>query len=111
MSKELTLTHLLAPWVSLSHQVGNDVAIQRLELDSRKIKTGSTFVAIKGHTVDGRQFIHAAIKQGANAIIAEADEQNVHGKVEQLEGVPVVYIADLNQNLSQLASRLATTQP
>ena len=106
MSKELTLTHLLAPWVSLSHQVGNDVAIQRLELDSRKIKAGSTFVAIKGHTVDGRQFIHAAIQQGANAIIAEADEQTVHGQVEYLGGVPVVYSADLSQNLSQLASRL-----
>lgn len=41
------------------------------EIDSRLIKKGDTFVAIKGHTVDGHDFIDQAIKNGASEIITE----------------------------------------
>lgn len=43
------------------------------ETDSRKVQPGSTFVAIKGHTVDGHDFIETAIKNGAIKIIAEKE--------------------------------------
>lgn len=43
----------------------------KYETDSRKIKPGQIFVAIKGHTVDGHDYINAAIKNGAIKIIAE----------------------------------------
>ena len=43
----------------------------KYETDSRKVKPGQTFVAIKGHTVDGHNYISDAIKNGAVAIIAE----------------------------------------
>lgn len=44
--------------------------ILKYETDSRKVVPGQTFVAIKGHTVDGHDFINAAIKNGATKIIA-----------------------------------------
>lgn len=40
-------------------------------IDSRKVKPGQTFVAIKGHTVDGHDYIENAIKNGATNIVAE----------------------------------------
>ena len=43
------------------------------ETDSRKIKPGQTFVAIKGYTVDGHTFIDKAIENGATKIIVEED--------------------------------------
>lgn len=43
------------------------------ETDSRKIKPGQTFVAIKGYTVDGHNYIDSAIKNGASEIIAEKE--------------------------------------
>lgn len=43
----------------------------KYETDSRKIKPGQTFVAIKGYTVDGHDYIDSAIKNGATEIIAE----------------------------------------
>ena len=43
------------------------------ETDSRKIKPGQTFVAIKGFTVDGHDFIESAIEKGATRIIVEED--------------------------------------
>ena len=43
----------------------------KYETDSRKVKPGQTFVAIKGYTVDGHNYIESAIKNGASEIIAE----------------------------------------
>ncbi len=42
----------------------------KYETDSRKVKPGQTFVAIKGYTVDGHDFINKAIENGATAVIA-----------------------------------------
>lgn len=42
-----------------------------IKTDSRKVVSGDTFVAIKGHTVDGHDYIETAIKNGATKIIAE----------------------------------------
>ena len=43
------------------------------ETNSRNVKPGQIFVAIKGHTVDGHDFIEDAIKNGAIKIIAEKE--------------------------------------
>lgn len=43
----------------------------RYETDSRKIKEGQIFVALKGHTVDGHDYIDKAIENGAKEIITE----------------------------------------
>lgn len=43
----------------------------KYETDSRKIKPGQIFVAIKGHTVDGHDYITNAVDNGAIRIIAE----------------------------------------
>lgn len=40
-----------------------------IKTDSRLIKKGDTFVAIKGHTVDGHNFIDKAIENGAECIV------------------------------------------
>ena len=45
----------------------------KYETDSRKVKPGQTFVAIKGYTVDGHNYIDSAIKNGASEIIAEKE--------------------------------------
>lgn len=43
------------------------------EIDSRKIKPGQIFVAIKGHTVDGHDYIKQAIANGAIKVVAEKE--------------------------------------
>jgi UDP-N-acetylmuramoyl-L-alanyl-D-glutamate--2,6-diaminopimelate ligase len=48
-----------------------DVEISDVQIDSRKVKNGTAFIAIKGGMADGHQFISKAIEQGASAIIAE----------------------------------------
>ncbi len=47
-----------------------------IKTDSRKVVKGDTFIALKGNTVDGHDFIDSAIKNGAEKIICE------HGKYD-----------------------------
>ena len=49
-----------------------DIEIKGIESNSKKIKKGFLFVAIKGFDVDGHQFIDEAIKKGATAIVVDA---------------------------------------
>jgi UDP-N-acetylmuramoyl-L-alanyl-D-glutamate--2,6-diaminopimelate ligase len=46
--------------------------VTSIEIDSRKVKAGSLFVAIKGEHADGHSFIAKAIELGAIAIVCEA---------------------------------------
>ena len=48
-----------------------------IKTDSRKVHPGDTFVAIKGHTVDGHDYIQKAIENGATKIISEKGEYQV----------------------------------
>ena len=45
--------------------------VTQITTDSRQVTAGSVFVAIKGETHDGHQFIEGAIRSGAVAIISE----------------------------------------
>lgn len=51
---------------------GNDqVEIAGVKIDSRQVKPGCLFVAIKGTQVDGHRFIGKAVELGASAILCE----------------------------------------
>ncbi|PTM59225.1 UDP-N-acetylmuramoyl-L-alanyl-D-glutamate--2,6-diaminopimelate ligase [Desmospora activa] len=44
-----------------------------LTADSREVKPGTCFIALRGHTVDGHRFIPQALERGAVAIVTEED--------------------------------------
>ena len=60
-----------------------------IKTDSRKVVKGDTFIALKGNTVDGHDFIDSAIKNGAEKIICE------HGKYD----VDTINISDTHEYL------------
>ncbi|MFI5186606.1 MAG: UDP-N-acetylmuramoyl-L-alanyl-D-glutamate--2,6-diaminopimelate ligase [Chitinophagales bacterium] len=58
--------------VNIRSVIGStDIEIEDVLIDSRKIKPGSLFIAIKGVAVDGHEFIGKAIEKGAIAIVCE----------------------------------------
>ena len=61
-----------------------------IKIDSRLVEPGDTFVAIKGYTVDGHDYIDAAIKKGAKKIIA------THGSYE----VETIIVEDTEKYLN-----------
>ncbi|QBQ63317.1 UDP-N-acetylmuramoyl-L-alanyl-D-glutamate--2,6-diaminopimelate ligase [Actinobacillus indolicus] len=67
MKRLLSFFPALESWAELK-------TLNKMTLDSRQVENGDLFVALKGHQVDGRQFIEKAIEQGASLVLAEADD-------------------------------------
>jgi len=53
-----------------------NTVITGIEFDSRKVTTGSLFVAVKGYKTDGHDFISSAIASGASSVICEILPEN-----------------------------------
>lgn len=106
MNTGMALPQLIAPWLSIDEPELAALTVNRLELDSRKIRAGDTFVAVIGHAADGRRFIDKALQQGANLVLAQACEQWPHGRIEWRGATAVIYLAELGTHLSELAGRL-----
>ncbi len=66
--------------------------------DSRKVKPGSLFVAVRGYHSDGHQFISQAVKQGAAAIVAEKQDG-----LPVPAGTPLMIVRDSRTALALLA--------
>jgi UDP-N-acetylmuramoyl-L-alanyl-D-glutamate--2,6-diaminopimelate ligase len=81
---------------------GLGVKILNLVTDSRRVKSGDTFVAYPGAQTDGRQFIAMAIEQGANAVIWEAH----NFKWNPIWQIPNLAVADLRKQAGEIAAQV-----
>ncbi|MBK8140221.1 MAG: UDP-N-acetylmuramoyl-L-alanyl-D-glutamate--2,6-diaminopimelate ligase [Chitinophagaceae bacterium] len=58
--------------VSIRSVLGStSVEVNDIQIDSRRVKQGTAFIAVKGSATDGHQFIDKAIENGAVAIVYE----------------------------------------
>ncbi|MBN8674930.1 MAG: UDP-N-acetylmuramoyl-L-alanyl-D-glutamate--2,6-diaminopimelate ligase [Chitinophagales bacterium] len=48
-----------------------EIDVKDIQIDSRKVKPGAVFVAVKGVAADGHRFIEKAIDNGAAVVVAE----------------------------------------
>ncbi len=67
--------------------------------DSRKVKPGSLFVAVRGFHSDGHQFILQALRQGAAAIVAEESVA-----AADFPHVPFIRVKDSRRALALLSA-------
>lgn len=85
--------------VTLQSLSGNrEEKIAGLAFDSRKVASGFLFVAVKGLTVDGHDYIDAAIGLGAKVIVCE------HIPEKKYEGITIVQTSDSAKALGIIAS-------
>ena len=54
------------------------VSVRAVEDDSRKVKAGDVFVAVKGLRSDGHAFVPSVIEKGAAAIVVERELPGVN---------------------------------
>ena len=98
----MTLNHLLQN-VRTRDITGNTaVEIGAIRFDSRLVRPGDVFVAVRGAQADGHAFIDKAIEKGAAAIVCEN-----RGDAEGFQKRPdltVVQVADSAEALGQMAS-------
>ena len=62
-----------------------DLLIPAIHFDSRLIKEGDLFVAIKGHEVDGHDFIDNAIHLGAKVVVCERFPESISQTVTYIK--------------------------
>lgn len=72
--KLIELLNILPEYTSLNKA---NPEIKGITEDSRKVKKGYLFVAIKGLTVDGHKFIAQAIDRGAVVIVGQEDKSKL----------------------------------
>ena len=69
--KDMKLSELLVNVKPLAVDGNSSVEITGVDIDSRKVKPGHLFVAIKGTQTDGHAYIAKAVELGAAAILCE----------------------------------------
>lgn len=73
---------------------GPDNKIKGVSIDSRTLKSGELFIALKGPSFDGHDFVKAAEQAGAAAVIVSAAVETT---------LPILTVPDTYQALWQLA--------
>ncbi len=77
------------------------IGVNNLVLDHRQANTGSAFIAVPGHRIDGREFCNAAIEAGVAAVLKQGDSF----ACEIQQGVTVITVPNLKHNISAIAGR------
>lgn len=79
--------------------VGNEETnVNGIEIDSRNIKEGNAFIAIRGTQADGHNYIGKAIELGAKTIICEKLPETT------VEGITYVTISDTEDAVGKIAT-------
>jgi UDP-N-acetylmuramoyl-L-alanyl-D-glutamate--2,6-diaminopimelate ligase len=94
----MILTELLKNIGLLNINGSLDKNIRGIEFDSRKVWSGSLFVAQRGIHVDGHKYIPIAIEKGASVIVCESLPE-----IQKPE-ITFIQVSDTNQALGLLAS-------
>ena len=75
-----------------------DIAIEKMEFDSRKITENDVFIAIRGTISDGHEFIETAINKGAIAIICDEFPEII------VQGITYIKVNDTNKAMAFMAA-------
>ena len=81
---------------------GGEVESSSVVIDSREVKEGSAFFAIKGERLDGHQFLAQALQTAAGAVVSQVPD-----------GIdkPLVQVEDTTKALQKLASAIRDKYP
>jgi UDP-N-acetylmuramoyl-L-alanyl-D-glutamate--2,6-diaminopimelate ligase len=75
-----------------------EIAIGKIDFDSRKIEQNDVFVAIRGTISDGHDFIAKAIELGATTVVCDTLPETI------VEGITYIQVKDTNTALAILAA-------
>jgi UDP-N-acetylmuramoyl-L-alanyl-D-glutamate--2,6-diaminopimelate ligase len=93
----VTLRELAALLPGSEVRGDGDLSPAFVTYDSRRVGPGALFVAIRGASVDGNQFVEAARRKGAVAVASEAPPE---------PGVPWIRVGDAREALALFAAAL-----
>jgi len=75
-----------------------EIAIDKMDFDSRKIEKSDVFIAIRGSISDGHDYIEKAIQQGAVAVICDTFPETI------VQNITYIQVKDTNKALAFMAA-------
>ena len=88
-------------WLTGARCVGAvDVLVDRVHTDSRSLRAGDLFVALRGEKFDGSQFMAQAKAQGAVAVLCEPQGE----ALAVANGLSALVVSDARRALGELAA-------
>ena len=82
----------------LGTSTSQNFSISGVAIDSRELKEGQLFFALKGAKVDGHLFLSEAAKKGAIAAVVSKEYRG------ESFGMPLLFVDDVKQSLQSLAT-------
>ena len=82
---------------------GSEQPVTGVEYDSRRVRPGAVFVAMKGGSTDGNRYVEKAIAAGALGIITDSAQKFDHVLVFEA-GLPVLEVEHGRRALAQAAA-------
>ena len=98
----MKLKNILVGLENLKGKGNLDIEINGIESNSKKVKDGFLFIAIKGFSTDGHEYIQNAIENGASAIIIE--EGYDVKKLKNCENITIIMTQNTREALALAAS-------
>jgi UDP-N-acetylmuramoyl-L-alanyl-D-glutamate--2,6-diaminopimelate ligase len=83
--------------------VTHDVEVSAIAYDSRRVRHGDMFVAVRGTDADGHKFAHDAITKGAKVVVIE-DDAAVEDSFCMHSGAVKVVVPDTRKALAAIAA-------
>ena len=94
-----TIQELVSGLKTIQIAGDSNAEVTDMQLDSRKVAPGCLFVAMRGTTVDGHNFIPKAIELGATAVLCETMPE------QTAAGVTYVQVPDCEDAVGPVATR------
>jgi UDP-N-acetylmuramoyl-L-alanyl-D-glutamate--2,6-diaminopimelate ligase len=91
-----SLTELIAALPRARVQGGTHATVEAIACDSRQVTPGSLFVAYRGVSRDGHDFVRQALQKGAVAVVAEKELGDLP--------VPLIVVPDGREALAHLSA-------
>ena len=88
--------------VSVIESAGDAGDVACVEYDSRRVRPGAAFVAMRGGTTDGNRYVDAAIAQGAVAIITDSRDAYTKLRLEH-PSIAAAYVEHGRRALAELS--------
>jgi UDP-N-acetylmuramoyl-L-alanyl-D-glutamate--2,6-diaminopimelate ligase len=103
MNHEMNWKELVAEVAAVGAGGGSDQPVTGVEYDSRRVRSGSVFVAMKGGSTDGNRYVEKAIAAGALGVITDSPQEFDHLLVFQ-PGLPVLEVEHGRRALAQASA-------
>lgn len=83
--------------VEIIKRVGRGAGITGIAIDSRLVKSGYLFAALKGSAIDGHDYIKRAVESGATAVLCEILPQDI------VESIHYIQVEDARKAIGIIA--------